>query len=1039
MFLKELIGLFVRHRNASNLLMAMMIGIGVFSLLKLNTQFFPNIGLDIVSVSVVWSGASAEDVDANIIAPIDREVRFLDQVKRVTSTASEGRAIIVVEFEAGADMQAALSNIDSAVGRISTLPEDAERPVVTRIIRYDTISRLSLSGPFSEAALKSTAKRIRDDLLNRGIAQVTLIGARPEEIRVEVEPKTLRRLDMKLGDIGERIRATSQDLPSGTMEGRFEAQIRSIGEAKQADAVGEIEVRALDNGEKIYLKDIASISDTFDAKGVVALQNAKPAIVLHIQRATNADALDQARIVEDYLAELRLTLPRDLVLKHYDVQAALIDDRINLLLRNGAGGLILVLGVLFLFLSGRLAFWVAMGIPVALLATMGAMLVSGQSINMISLFALIMTLGIIVDDAIVVGEHAATRRTQGLSVIDAAESGAVRMLAPVLSSSMTTIAAFLPIFMIGDIIGQVISAIPFVVVSVLAASLVECFLVLPGHLREALPRAGEGASRFRTWFDDGFGRFRDDQFTRFVTLCLRWRYLTLASAAAFLILCVGLLIGGRVAFNFFPAPEGNTIFANVIFSPGSPRAQTERMILGLEAAMLRAEDKLTDGAGGLISASVAKVGQSQAREFGAQTGDHLGGIHVQLVPSEQRHVTTNQFVEAWRAEVVPLPGIDRVSLSTPSQGPPGREIDVRLKGEDIAALKQAAFEVKQLLARFPGVSDVEDNLPFGKREIILEVSPRGRALGFTTQSVGRQVRDAFEGHLAKRFARGDEEVLIRVLLPRGHVGGGTLRELYLRAPNGVEVPLSEVVKTRENQGFARVRRENGVREVAVTAEIDENVTSSQATLSALQAAGLTDIAARHGAGYIFKGKSEEQEKTLGEMRLGAMLGLGAIYIILAWVFASYTRPLVVMVIIPFGLVGAVLGHLVMGFDLSILSLVSLLGLAGILVNNSIILVSVIEERLSRGEVWLDAIIGGARDRLRAVLLTSLTTIGGLLPLLFETSLQARFMIPMAITIVFGLGVATLLVLIVVPALLGVQGDFAEFMKVRKSIRARKPA
>ncbi len=1040
MFLKDLIGLFVRHRNASNLLMLMMIGIGVFSLARMNTQFFPTIGLDFISISVTWSGASAEDVEGNIIAPIVPEVRFIDSVKRVTSTAREGLAIIVIEFDSGADMQAALSNVESAVGRITTLPEDSEKPVVARAVRYDTISRLSISGPFSEAALKATAKRIRDDLLARGIAQVALTGARKEEIWVEVEPKTLRRLNLQLRDIGDKIRTTSQDLPSGTMEGQFEAQIRSIGLAKRADAIADIEIRSLDNGEKIFLKDIANISDAFEFHGVSTLQDGVPAIGLHIQRATSADALEQAEIVETYLAELRPTLPPHMILNHYDVQAALIDDRIKLLLWNGGGGLILVLGVLFLFLSGRLAFWVAVGIPVAMMATMGAMLFTGQTINMISLFALIMTLGIIVDDAIVVGEHAATRRAQGLGPIDAAESGAVRMLAPVMSSSLTTIAAFLPIFMIGDIIGQVISAIPFVVVSVLVASLLECFLVLPGHLREALPQAGEGASRFRTWFDTRFNRLRDGWFVRFVTLCVRWRYVTLSAALAFLILSAGLLAGGRVGFNFFPAPEGDNIFANVIFAPGSPRSQTERMIHDLEAGMRRAEAKLSNGKGGLINSNFAVVGHSVAREFAGRTGVHLGGIHVELVPSDRRPVTTSEFIEAWREEVVPLPGIDRVSLSAPSHGPPGKEIDVRLTGGTTAALKAASDDVKALLARFPGVSDIEDDLPFGKREVILKVSSRGKALGFTTQSVGRQVRDAFEGHIAKRFARGDEEVVVRVQFPRGEAGGGTLRDLYLRAPNGTEVPLSEVVNIRESRGFARIRREDGEREVAVTAEIDENVTSSAATLTALEDAGLAEITGRHGLDYVFRGKSEEQAQTLGEMRTGALMGLGAIYLILAWVFASYVRPLVVMAIIPFGLVGAVIGHLVMGFDLSILSLVALLGLAGILVNNSIILVSVIEERLVHGETWEEAIIGGAKDRLRAVLLTSLTTIGGLLPLMFETSLQAQFMIPMAITIVFGLGVATALVLVVVPALLAAQADFGRLIgRDKADTRTRAPA
>ena len=1028
MFLKQLISLFAHHRNASNLLMVLMLGIGVFSLTKINTQFFPTIGLDIITISVPWSGASAEDVEGNIIEPIEPEVRFLDSVNKVSSFASEGVGTIIIEYVDGADMQMALSNVESAVARITTLPEGSERPVISRVVRYDTISRISLSGPYSEAALKALAKKMRNQLLDRGIAQVTLTGSRDEEVWVEVDPATLRRLDLTLGDIGARISASSRDVPSGTLEGSSEAQIRSIGLAREADTIADIEIRSLENGEKILLSDVASIQDTFEEGGIKGLRYGKQAISLLVSRAEGADALKQSAIVHDYVEDIRPTLPQGLELMHYNVQSNLIQDRISLLLRNGAGGLVLVLAVLFTFLSGRLAFWVALGIPTALFATMGVMLISGQTINMISLFALIMTLGIIVDDAIVVGEHAATRRSRGMKPLEAAEAGAVRMLAPVMSSSLTTIAAFMPIFMISSIIGQIISAIPFVVIAVLIASLVECFLVLPGHLREALPRTDEVPGRFRKWFDDGFARFRDGPFERFVTLCVSWRYVTLSSTLALLILSIAMVAGGRLPFNFFPAPEADTIFANVIFAPGTPRSQTERMIRDLEDGLRRAETIVTDGEGGLITASFAKVGQSQATEFGSLKGDHLGGIHVELVASDRRSIRTADFIEVWRSEISPLPGIDRVSLAAPALGPPGKEIDVRLSNGSTAELKAAAGEVQALLERLPGISDVEDNLPWGKSEVILQVTPKGKAMGFTTQEVGRQVRDAFQGNVARRFARGDEEVAVRVQLPRGEVGRGALHDLYLRGPGKVEVPLSEVVEISESRGFARIGREDGAREVSVIAEVDETVTTSANTLAALESSGLIEIVKRHGVDYAFKGKSEEETRTLGEARTGAIVGLIAIYIVLAWVFASYSRPFVVMAIIPFGVVGAIVGHLVMGYSLSMLSLVSLMGLAGILVNNSIILVSTIEERLAQGEEYIAAIVGGSKDRVRAVLLTSLTTIGGLLPLLFETSLQARFIIPMAITLIFGLGVATALVLIVVPSLLAMQRDLGNLRR-----------
>ncbi|MBL4906617.1 MAG: efflux RND transporter permease subunit, partial [Sneathiella sp.] len=419
------------------------------------------------------------------------------------------------------------------------------------------------------------------------------------------------------------------------------------------------------------------------------------------------------------------------------------------------------------------------------------------------------------------------------------------------------------------------------------------------------------------------------------------------------------------------------------------------------------------------------------------SGDHRGGMLVELVPADRRDVRTAQFIEAWRKEIIPQAGLQRVALTERIGGPPGRELDVRLKGPNIQDLKDAAVDVKTLLSRYRGISGIEDDLPNGKQEIILKLTPHGRALGFTTEDISSQVRAAFEGVIAKKFARGDEEVTVRVQYPREKVTADALQNFYLRSKGGAEVPLSEVVSTYTDKGYARIKREDGVREVAITAEIDEEVTSADKVLAILPEEGLTEIAQKYGLKFRFAGKSEEQAETLADMKLGAAIGLTAIYLILAWVFASYWRPIVVMSIIPFGIVGAIFGHYLLGFNLTILSLIALLGLAGILVNNSIILVSVVNERLSHGEDYKNAVIDGTCDRLRAVLLTSLTTIGGLTPLLFETSLQAQFLIPMAITLVFGLMVATFLVLFLVPALLLIQEDFGRMSSYLK--RAIKKA
>ncbi|ANK82477.1 MAG: hypothetical protein TEF_18045 [Rhizobiales bacterium NRL2] len=1024
----QLVSIFVRHRNAANLLMALMLIGGIFALDRLNTQFFPDTGLDFVTVSIVWPGASAEDVDSNIVSAVEPEVRFLDGVKEVNSYSSEGAATIVVEFQAGTDMQSALSDVDAAVAGVTTLPEDSEEPLVKRVVRYDEISRLVISGDVSEAELKTVAKRIRDDLLARGVDKIDFFGMRDEEVQVKVPPQALRRLDMTIGDIAQRIAATSVDLPSGELGGASQKQVRALGERKTAPGFGEIELRATAGGQSILLRDVARVTEGFDDNQPVGRLGDDLAIEMIVKRATTTDALEAAAIVEDYVADIRPTLPPTVQITEYSVAAALIEDRISLLVNNGLGGLVLVLVVLFIFLSARVAFWVAMGIPVAIFATAAVMLLTGQSINMVSLFALIMTLGIIVDDAIVVGEHAATLRRRGHGALEAAEKGALRMLAPVTAAALTTIAAFMPLFMIGDVIGQIIVAIPLVVVSVLVASLIECFFVLPGHLREALhgdSRRAGWYGRFRERFDAGFDRLRDGPFTAAVQRAVDYRYVTIGAIVAALILSIGLVGSGRVGFNFFPSPESDTIEGNIEMAAGTPREDALAALDELVDALGRAEQRLTDGEGGLVRIAFQRVGRSQGRSFESVPGDNLGGIQVELAPSDSRDVRTAEVVEAWREEFRPVPGLKRFSMQQPAAGPPGRELDIRLFGGDVQSLKRAAQAVKEELDRFAGVSDVEDDLPYGKQELILELTARGRALGYTTETVARQVRDAFQGAIAKRFARGDEEVTVRVQLPDEAATEAAIRTMYIRSPSGAETPLEEVVRFREDAGFARIRRNDGHREVGVYAEIDETVAGAGAILSALENGPLDRIARQYGVDYRFAGKAEEQQQTFGDMKVGAAVGLAAIYIILAWVFASYSRPIIVMSIIPFGLIGAVLGHLLLGYDLSILSLVALIGLAGILVNNSIILVAAIDDRVAEGEGAMEAIVSGAGDRLRAVTLTSITTIVGLTPLMFETSLQAQFLIPMAITIVFGLATASVLVLFVVPALLGMLIDIGE--------------
>lgn len=1016
---RNLLGFFVSHPNAANLLMVLMILTGVFGIMRMNTQFFPTIEVPNITVTIAWPGASAEDIAANVLEATEPEVRFLDGVEEVISYARQGVGTINIEFVPNADMQKALSDVEQAVAGITTYPESSEDPVITRVSRYESVAKIAVSGPFGEAALKLFAQKVRDDLLARGIDRVSFTGMRDEEIWIEVDPQQLRRLDLTLGEIAQRIADSSRDLPSGSLEGAVERQIRSLAEAENPKAIAGIEVRALESGEKIRVGDIADVATRFERNQPIAFRNGQKSIELSIERSETTDTLTSARIVQEYMDEVVPTLPQSLEVTLYDVRAERLQQRIELLLRNGISGLALVLIILFLFLNARVAFWVAAGIPVAMMITLTVMWLTGQTINMVSLFALILTLGIIVDDAIVVGEHTATLSAQGVPAAAAAEQGALRMFLPVTAATLTTQFAFLPLFLVRDTIGQIMQAMPLVVIAVLFASLVESFLILPAHLRHGLRNTKARESRFRRAFDRGFGKFRDGPFRAMAAIAYNWRYTTVAISLAVLIVSVGLFSGGRVKFQFFPSPEAERISASVVLGAGTPESQSAQVLNQIEQALYTAEQELTGGNESLIRSMVSTLGQD-----GRTRNDNVASIAVQLTASEERTVRTREIVAAWRRALPKIAGVERITLLARHAGPPGRDVDVLLQGASPEVLKQASLEVRALLAQFPGISAIADDQPYGKPEIVLELTPRGTALGFTIQSAGTQVRNAFEGAIAKRFARGDEEVTVRVMQNAAGRGPQALRDLYLRSPDGRQVPLLEVVRLREKAGFSVIQRRDGKTTISVTADVDNNVATNMEIIEALRASALPDIARKYGVDYSFSGREEERAKSFSDLTTGLIAALTMIYLVLALTFASYLRPFAVMAIIPFGLVGAIWGHYLMGFPLTILSFMGLLGLAGILVNDSIILVTRVVELRNQGETLREAAINAACDRLRAVLLTSLTTIGGLLPLLSEKSLQAQFLLPIAITLVFGLGIATLLVLFIVPAFLGIGGDLA---------------
>jgi len=1018
-----LIALFARHPTAANLLMAAMLVIGLLALSRMNKQFFPDFGIDVVLVTVTWPGAGAEDVDNAIVQAIEPEVRFLDRVKRVVSNSQEGRASISVEYEAGSDMQAALADVDAAISRVATLPEDSEAPWIRRVVRYENLLRIVLSGNLPERTLKTWATQMRDGLIRAGVDEVEMVGARDEWILVEADQQSLLALDLPISEISSRIAGASRDIPGGDTGGHSVSRVRSLGLARTAEEVAAVEVRAFPDGRRLTLGEVAEVSEAWDENQPRIYFEGRPAVELIVKRATTADALETAEAAAQFLDDFLPTLPPGVTVRQYDAAAELIDQRIDLLVRNGLGGMVIVLIVLFVFLNARTAIWVAAGIPAALLAAMALAWALGHAINMVILFGTILAIGLVVDDAIVVAEHAETRARRGDDPLQAAMQGARRMAGPVFSSSLTTIAAFLPLILIGGVIGQIIREIPIIVVLALVASLVECFLVLPGHLRHSLAAtaaAAEGrTSRFRRGFDEGFRRFREGPFRRMVARALVHRYLVLALVVGLFLVSVGIAASGRIAFTFFPSVEPNNIFANLRMVPGTTREETRERLFRIERGARAAAEAF--GEPGLIHTSLVVEGTERTQSPGGprQRDDTVGAVVVQLVDSDKREVRTEAFVQMWRDSIGPIVGADALTVRAATAGPPGREIDVRLSGDDLDDLKAAAGRVRALLASYPGVSAIGDNLAYGSREMQLRITPAGRAMGFDIARAGNQIRSALQGDIALRFARGDEEVEVRV---RQKENPGGLGALYLFGPNGSEVPLSAVVTVTPSSGYDVIRRERGRREVSVTAEADETVTTNNVVLAALRRDGVAKIAADAGLEWRFAGKAEEQAETFADMGVGAGIGLAGMFLVLAWIFGSYSRPVAVLAVVPLGFIGVALGHYFTGFDLTILSMIGMIGLSGIVINDSIVLIVAITDHEQEGKSVHRAIEDGACDRLRAVILTSLTTISGLLPLCFETSLQAQFLIPVALTIVAGLAMATLLVLFVVPAMLAVGYD-----------------
>ncbi len=1003
----------LKHKTAPNLFLILMIILGLFASRMLNTQFFPNYSVDYVTISIDWAGASSLDVEESLIKPIEEKVRYIDGVKKTKSTAKDSIGSLLLEFESGTDMKRALSDVERLIQSITTLPEEAKSPEIKVFVPYEQIGLVLVTGKQSDYLLKKTVRKLRQDLLANGIDKVEIDGIRNQVIYVDIDPVSLFAKKLDVEDISKDIEIESKNIPSGIFKDNRKLQLRISGKKEKANDIKNIKISDKSNTSKIKIGDISNVYETIDEKESFGLSKNQTAFTLRIFRSLGSDTLEMTKKLEKTVNKFKTNYNENTEIKIYDLSSQLIRDRINLLLKNGMGGLVLVLIVLFLFLKSRVVLWVALGIPAAISITLAIMLITGQSINMISLFALIMMIGIIVDDSIVVAEHIEFQFTNGKTAVDAAYIGTIRMLGPVTAASLTTVAAFAPVFLISGVIGQVIEAIPLVVISVIVASLFECFFVLPGHLKSAL--LNDISHKREARLNKFLTSFRENSFDRFLNMVLDYKYSTIFTSLGLLLISLLIIKWGHVKFYFFPSPEGQIILVNYNFVPGSLKKQSLDFSKHLEEALFSIDNKK------VVKTTYSTIGKPMwgSRISLSEKGDHVGGMIVELVRPEKRKISTNEIISLWKENIIKPPALQNLLIVERKGGPPGLDIDIRLKSKeaDLFELKNASAYLKNQLSGIKGVSDIQDNLPWGKQEVTFILTEKGKSLGFDSKYIAKKIKLLFDELSVSKFFRGEEEIEIIVRNDPSKYNLSSISSFLIKSPEGFFVPLGEIVNIKKSQGFSVIKRKDGYREVAITAEVNENILNPDEVTKNIRKDIFQKFRNKYNLDIELAGRAEEQAETFSDMKKGAFLAFGVIYLILAFIFESYVLPLSIMSIIPFTLIGVILGHWITGFDITILSLVAVLGLAGIVINDSIILVTNIYEKNKKGINIRNAIINGSKERLRAVLLTSFTTVGGLTPLLFETSVQAQFLKPMAITIVFGLLSSTIIVLIFIPTIL----------------------
>ena len=1030
----RIIDWFVHNPVAANLMMLILVTSGLLALPNIHQEEFPNIEVDAVRVKIPYLGAAPEEVESSVCVRVEEAVEGTEGVDRIRSVASEGFCSVVIELVEGVDNNKVANDIKSKVDAIDSFPAETENPVTAEITIQATVLQVAVSGDADERTLKLIGQKLRDDIAALpGVSQVEVLFARPYEISVEVSEQTLRRHGLTLSEVGRAIEQSSLDVPGGSLKTQGgEILLRTTGQAYRGREFEDIVVLTRGDGTNVTLGEIATVVDGFENSDLLARFDGNPSVAVKVSRVGEEDILQIARQVKDHLVQAQREVPEGISLVIWQDESTDLVDRLDALARNARSGLVLVLLVLTLFLRFRLAVWVAAGIPVAMLGAVAIFPLANISISTVSVMAFILVLGILVDDAIVVGERVYAHEQRGKPRLQAAVEGTQEVSVPVIFGVFTTMAAFIPILNIPGSMGSFFGVLAVVVIIALFCSIVESQMILPSHLAHRKPERQRGNHpKLERWLalQEKISGALQLVATRYylpaVRRALEWRYVTVAIGIVILALTLSLFTSGRMVFQFFPAVQGTRLYATLTMPEGTPVEETARAVALIEAAaeQLRGEldSALAEGEPSMVRHVFSSIGSfipKGSADFGTSKGSNLAEIGVVLnLPNDYSGTPTQNFANRWREFTGSIPDAIELGFTSEAFGM-GSAVDIELYGADFDELRSAAAELRSALQSYTGVQDISDTFRAGKQEVQMQLLPQARTLGLTQKDLGQQVRHAFYGYEAQRIQRGKDDVRVMVRYPEQERHSlGDLENMRIRTGDGTEVPFASVARAELARGFTTINRVDGRRVVRVLADVDRMVNTPEAILAALQKSELADILAMHpGVGYRLAGEAEERSESMGSLVGSALLALIVIYTLLAIPLQSYLQPLVIMSVIPFGAVGAILGHFILGKPLVFFSLLGIVALSGVVVNSSLVLVDYINRQRASGLELIRVVSESGAVRFRPIVLTSLTTFMGLTPMMMDNTITTGMFVPMAISLAFGVLLGTAITLFIVPCL-----------------------